>query len=251
MKIITSDRIAEATVGSFENRSDDAEFPFPFPSFPTTFGSSQAVKQKEGKKMEMTMEQVVLTLASAASVLLLLLAANRWISVCVQCTHALTHSLTDGVCVLGSISRRRRRWRRWKRKMERKTNRSQNTHTHCTNTDWLRWHKSGGHKEWRKKKGKESTDSHLEPTRKQNEGQTEEEVWFTPIRALAQSFSFSFWASVKWWMTLKMCVCACWSVVIRRRRSGRWRWPRHWQLSQSWAVLFTDPPLKCGHCCCC
>lgn len=78
MKIITSDRIAEATVGSFENRSDDAEFPFPFPSFPTTFGSSQAVKQKEGKKMEMTMEQVVLTLASAASVLLLLLlAANR------------------------------------------------------------------------------------------------------------------------------------------------------------------------------
>lgn len=138
MKIITSDRIAEATVGSFENRSDDAEFPFPFPSFPTTFGSSQAVKQKEGKKMEMTMEQVVLTLASAASVLLLLLAANRWISVCVQCTHALTHSLTDGVCVLGSISRRRRRWRRWKRKMERKTNRSQNTHTHTaqTLTDW-------------------------------------------------------------------------------------------------------------------
>ncbi len=199
----------------------------------------------------MTMEQVVLTLASAASVLLLLLAANRWISVCA--VHTCTHSLTHWRCVCA------RQYFKTKKKMEKmekkdgKENKSftEYTHTHCTNTDWLRWHKSGGHKEWRKKKGKESTDSHLEPTRKQNEGQTEEEVWFTPIRALAQSFSFSFWASVKWWMTLKMCVCACWSVVIRRRRSGRWRWPRHWQLSQSWAVLFTDPPLKCGHCCCC
>lgn len=135
MKIITSDRIAEATVGSFENRSDDAEFPFPFPSFPTTFGSSQAVKQKEGKKMEMTMEQVVLTLASAASVLLLLLAANRWISVCA--VHTCTHSLTHWRCVCA------RQYFKTKKKMEKmekkdgKENKSFTEYTHTLHKHWL------------------------------------------------------------------------------------------------------------------